>query len=440
MTGTFGFPLLPKVPVSTFESPSSGSAVSSGMHFPFPVDAVRRRFPALADGRIFLDNPGGTQVPESVIEAVAAYWTRSCANVGGAFPASRDTDSVVLEARRAVADLLGAPDPHCIVFGASMTALTFHLARSIVETLRPGDEIVTTQLDHDANVAPWRDAEAVGAVVRSAPLRRADATLDTEALVALLRPGKTRLVAVTAASNAVGSVPDLRPVIAAAHAAGAWVFVDGVQSVPHIATDVQALGADFLACSAYKFMGPHVGILYGKREHLEALRPHKVRPAKDTIPHCWETGTLNHEGLAAVAAAVEHIASLGEGTDRRTRILSAMARIGAHETALCARLLAGLATRPWIHVHGIIDPERLHERIATIALTVDGTTPRAVAEHLGAHRIHCWSGDYYAVNVMEALGLAPTGAVRLGIAHYNTAEEIDRTVAALDQLAPSGSG
>lgn len=401
----------------------------------FPIDAVRARFPALASGRIFFDNPGGTQVPAPVIDAVGDYWRTACANVGGAFATSRATDATVAGARAAVADLLGAPDPETIVFGASMTALTFHVARSVIDTLAPGDEIVVTDLDHDANVAPWRDAEAVGATIRSAPIRTADGTLDTDALITLIRPGRTRLVAVTQASNALGTVPDLAPVVAAAHAAGAWVYVDGVQSVPHLPTDVVALGCDFLVCSAYKFFGPHVGALYGRRERLEGLRPHKVRPAKDTIPHRWETGTLNHEGLAAVSAAVGYLESLGEGADRRSRLTDAMGRIAGYERELGARLLTGLAARPYATVYGIADPSRGAERVPTVALRVAGHAPRAVAEFLGERGICCWSGNYYAVSVMERLGLAPDGAVRIGIAHTNTASEVDALLAALDDLA-----
>lgn len=374
----------------------------------FPIDAVRAQFPALAaTDLIFFDNPGGTQVPQRVIDAVSGYWTSRCANIGGAFLTSQRTDETIATARAAMARLLGAPDPYTIVFGPSMTGLTFHIARSFGETLQPGDELIVTSLDHDANVAPWLDLEAQGAVIRRLPL-------DLSGLEALLRPGKTRLLAITAASNALGTTPDLRPLIDLAHAAGALVYIDAVQAVPHIPMDVVALDCDFLACSAYKFFGPHVGVLYGKREHLERLKPHKVRPAKSTIPHCWEQGTLNHECLAGVAAAVEYIETLG------------MEQLQRYENTLGARLLDGLAQLPQITVYG---PGKTG-RVPTVSFNVAGKHPRAVAELLGAQGICAWSGNYYAVNVMEALGL-PDGAVRVGLAHYNTAEEVDRLLAAL---------
>lgn len=374
----------------------------------FPIDAVRAQFPALAaTDLVFFDNPGGTQVPQRVIDAVSDYWTRRCANVGGAFLTSQRTDETVAAARSAMARLLGAPDPYTIVFGPSMTGLTFHLARSIGDTIQPGDEIIVTALDHDANVAPWRDLEARGAVIRQLPL-------DLSGLETLLRPGKTRLLAITAASNALGTTPDLKPLIDLAHAAGALVFVDAVQYVPHAVTDVVALDCDFLACSAYKFFGPHVGVLYGKREHLERFAPHKVRPAKNTIPHCWEQGTLNHECLAGVTAAVEYIEGLG------------MENIHAYEAALGAYLLDGLAQLPHVTVYG---PGK-EGRVPTVAFNVAGKHPRSVAEHLGAQGICVWSGNYYAVGVMEALGL-PDGAVRVGLAHYNTVAEVDRLLWAL---------
>ena len=385
----------------------------------FPIDAVRAQFPALTNTNlIFFDNPGGTQVPQRVIDAVGHYWATSCANIGGAFATSQRTDATIAAARAAMARLLGTSDPYEIVFGQSMTALTFHLARSFGETLKPGDEIIVTNLDHDANVAPWLDLERTnGAVIRRVPFDPATGLLDFAALEAALQPSKTRLLAITAASNALGTTPDVQAATALAHAAGALVYVDAVQAVPHVPTDVRALDCDFLACSAYKFFGPHIGVLYGKREHLERLTPHKVRPAKNTIPHCWEQGTLNHECLAGVAAAVEYIESIG---------MDAMAR---YETELGAHLLDGLAQIPNLTVYG---PGK-HGRVPTVAFTLAGYTPRAVCEILGAAGICSWSGNYYAVSVMEALGLAD-GAVRVGLAHYNTTQEIDRLLDVLRAL------
>ena len=386
----------------------------------FPIDAIRAQFPALANNPdlIFFDNPGGTQVPQRVMDAVSHYWATSCANIGGAFATSQRTDATIAAARAAMARLLGTSDPYEIVFGQSMTALTFHLARSFGETLKPGDEIIVTNLDHDANVAPWLDLERTnGAVIRRVPFDPATGLLDFAALEAALQPSKTRLLAITAASNALGTTPDVQAATALAHAAGALVYVDAVQAVPHIPTDVRALDCDFLACSAYKFFGPHIGVLYGKREHLERLTPHKVRPAKNTIPHCWEQGTLNHECLAGVAAAVEYIESIG---------MDAMAR---YEAELGAHLLDGLAQIPNLTVYG---PGK-HGRVPTVAFTLAGYTPRAVCEILGAAGICSWSGNYYAVGVMEALGLAD-GAVRVGLAHYNTTQEIDRLLDVLRAL------
>lgn len=401
----------------------------------FPVAELRAQFPALAaQPLVFFDNPGGTQVPRSVIDAVADYYATSNANVGGAFATSQRTDAVIAEARRAMADLLGTPDPETIVFGASMTALTFHIARSFAETIRSGDEIVVTNLDHDANVSPWTDLAASGAVIKVADIDPRDATLDLVSLQSALSE-RTRLVAVTHASNAVGTVPDLQRVIAMAHAVGALVYVDAVQYAPHGPIDVAALDCDFLACSAYKFFGPHVGVLYGKRAHLERLTPHKVRPAKNTIPHRWETGTLNHEGLAGVAAAVDYLAAIGTGDDRHARLVSAMTAIRAYEKILSARLLDGLATLDDVTVFGITDPNRLDERIPTVPFTWPRLSPRATAEFLGERGICCWSGNYYALRLMERLGLeGDGGAVRIGPAHYNTVDEIDRLIEALREV------
>jgi cysteine desulfurase family protein (TIGR01976 family) len=328
-----------------------------------------------------------------------------------------------------MADLLGASDPDTIAFGPSMTALTFHVARSFGETIRPGDEVIVTELDHDANVAPWRDLEKVGATLRTIPFRTEDGTLDTEALFEALNPGKTRLVAVGHASNALGTVTDLKPIVRMAHEAGALVYADAVQSVPHVPVDVQDLDCDFLACSSYKFFGPHAGVLYGKRRHLESLRPHKVRPAKDSIPYAWEQGTLNHEGLAGIAAAVDYLASVAgaNGGTRRERLTVSMTAIRDYERTLSARFLEGLAQINDVRIWGIADPGRAAERVPTVAFTRARETPRQICERLGRAGICAWDGNYYAVGVMERLGLeANGGAVRVGATHYNTPDEIDR--------------
>src|SRR5579871_5980451 len=345
----------------------------------FDADVVRRQFPQMSppDGSpppIFFDNPGGTQVPLEVIEAVSNYYRYANANTGGDFATSRRTDRVLTEARQAMAAFLNAPDPRTIVFGANMTTLTFHLARSVADTIRPGDEIILTYLDHDANITPWVDLQAVGAVIKFVDINRADCTLNMDAYRAALSE-RTKLVAITHASNALGTIPDVATITRMAHAVGAQVFVDAVQYAPHGPIDVQALDCDFLACSAYKFFGPHVGVLYGKAEHLARFTPHKVRPAKDTAPYRWETGTLNHEGLAGVAAAVEYLAEIGERfgahfapvyeaqcfAGRRRTLKTAMHAVREYEKGLAARLLAGLCAIDDVRIYGLATPDRRDE-------------------------------------------------------------------------------
>ena len=424
------------------------------------VQAERRKFSSLAqtwEGQpaVFFDNPGGTQVPDSVIDATARYYREQNANVGGAFPTSRRTDDVVTRARQDMADLLNAASPHEIVFGANMTTLTFHLARSIADTIQPGDEVVVTNLDHDANVAPWTDLRAQGAVVKIVDIDTSDCTLPLENVQNALSE-RTKLVAITHASNAVGTVPDVAAIIRMAHDVGALVFVDAVQFAPHGPIDVQALDCDFLACSAYKFFGPHVGILYGKTAHLERLTPHKVRPAKNAIPYRWETGTLNHEGLAGVSAAVQYFSTITQGSNgnaeteagtsvavgephhkhrRHETLGKAMQMVKAYEETLSCYLLESLKTLDDITLYGIADPNRLAERVPTFAFTWPRLSPRSTVEHLARHGIAAWSGNYYALRLMEKLGLeAEGGAVRIGLAHYNTTEEIDRLIAALHEV------
>jgi len=419
----------------------------------FDITRARRSFPALdreynRRRAIFFDGPGGTQVCRQSIDAMTDYMVSRCANAGGAFETSRRTDQTVLDARTAMADLLNAPSPDTIVFGANMTTLTFHLARSFAETIRPGDEIVVTTLDHDANVTPWTDLERNGAVIRVVDIDPTDCTLSPDGFDAVLT-NRTRLVAVTHASNAVGTIPNVAAIIQKAHAAGAMVFVDAVQYVPHGQVDVQALDCDFLACSAYKFFGPHVGILYGKQEHLERLTPYKVRPAKDVIPWRWETGTPNYEGIAGVKGAVDYFEAIGDaaaaesppGVDdtlysgRRLSLKRAMRSITSYESALAEHLIQGLKSVPDLRLYGITDPRRSHERGATVAFTMKGRQPREIAEILASQGIYCWSGNYYALRLMERLCLEPEGAVRIGLVHYNTPDEIDQLIAAIRALA-----
>ncbi len=403
---------------------------------------VRARFPSLqapeGQAPIFFDNPGGTQVPQGVPDAIVHYYATSNANVGGAFATSQRTDAVVADARQAMADLLHAPSPDCIVLGPSMTALTFHLARSLADQWTPGDEVVVTTLDHDANITPWTDLEAVGAVVKCVDIHPETCALDMDSLAQALSP-RTRLVAVTHASNAVGVVPPVAQITQMAHAVGALAFVDAVQYAPHGPIDVQALDCDFLACSAYKFFGPHLGVLYGKREHLERLTPHKVRPAKNAVPQRWETGTLNHECLAGLTAAVEHLAWIGATfgsvasdpslpsgyAGRALTLKRAMHALHAYEQGLMTQLLTGLDALDDATVYGPRAGDTWVPRIPTVAWTWPRLAPRATCELLAQHNICAWSGNYYALRLMERLGLeGEGGAIRFGLAHYNTPEEI----------------
>ena len=410
----------------------------------FDPAVLRAEFPALAieqDGRpvVFLDGPGGTQVPQRVIEAVAGYYRESNANHGGAFATSVRSDAIVEEAHRAAADLLGAASPAEVKFGQNMTSLTFALSRSIARVLRPGDEVVISRLDHEANRGPWiAAADDAGATIREIAVDPATCTLDLATLDAALSE-RTRLVAVGYASNAAGTINPVAEIVRRARAVGAWTFVDAVHYAPHGPLDVAALGADFLACSAYKFFGPHLGILWGRAELLAELPAYKVRPADDR----WETGTGNFEGQAGTLAAVEYLTGVGDrfgdvapGAPRRERLLAGMRAIERHERELSIRLLAGLATIPGLRVHGLADPGRIAERTPTFAVTLDGWTPRAAAEALGAQGIFAWDGDFYATTLIEDLGLAPTGGVvRLGLVHYTTAAEVDRLLEALAALA-----
>ena len=399
------------------------------------VDEVRSQFPALSrtvDGRpaVFLDGPAGSQVPDCVIDAISGYLRTSNANNGGSFVTSRETGSVVDEARAAMADLVGVSDPDTIVFGANMTTLTFQLSRALARTWEPGDEVVVTRLDHDANVWPWvlaaRDA---GAVVRYVPFSTDDCTLDMAAMAAAIGP-RTRLVAVGAASNAVGTINPVAAVGALARAQGALLFVDAVHYAPHRLMDAVEWGADFVAFSAYKFYGPHVGVLYGRRALLESLPAYQVRPAQDSIPGRWSTGTRNHEGMAGATAAVDYLARLGQGTTRRQRLASAYARIQAHEGALCQRLITGVSALAY-RVLGITDPERRGERVATVGVVSPSVAAGELHERLGRAGIFTWAGNFYAVEVTAHLGLDPDGMLRLGLMHYNTHEEVDAVVAEL---------
>jgi cysteine desulfurase family protein (TIGR01976 family) len=414
----------------------------------FDVDALRREFPALSvqqDGRplAYFDGPGGTQVPQCVIDAVVGYYNSSNANDGGAFLTSERSDATVRDARAAVADFLGAASPDEIKFGANMTSLTFHISRSIGAMLQPGDEILVTALDHEANVGPWRAmASDRGLTVRTISIRPDDVTLDLADFERQLTP-RTKLVALGYASNAVGTINPVAEIVQRAHAVGALTYLDAVHFAPHGLIDVQALGTDFLACSTYKFFGPHQGVLYGRAEVLERLPAYKVRPAHDRV----ETGTQSFESIAGAGAAIEYLASIGErfgdGPDprpaesvRRARLRAGMSAIRTHEMALFGRLLERLERIRGVRVWGITDRARFGARTPTLAVTLDGVAPRAAAEALGRQGITTWDGDFYARTLIERLGLAESGGVlRLGIVHYNTVEEIDRLLEALEEIA-----
>ncbi len=404
---------------------------------------IRAQFPALAQevhGRqaVFFDGPGGTQVPQRVIDAVADYLAHHNANTHGAFATSQRSDAIIDSAHAAMADLLGC-DANEVVFGPNMTTLTFAISRAIGRELRPGDEIVLTRLDHDANVAPWKALEEQGAVIRMVDVDIEDCTLDMADMARAIGP-RTKLVAVGYASNAVGTINDVASITRMAHDAGAMVYIDAVHYAPHGPIDVRELDCDFLACSPYKFFAPHMGAVYGKREHLERLRPYKVRPASDAIPDRWETGTRNHEGLAGVGAAIEYLAELGRqdapALSRREALLRAMSAIRVYERELSQKLIAGLLAIPGLSFYGITDPARFDRRTPTVAVRMEGHTPRALAEYLGERGIFCWDGNYYALNLTERLGVeASGGMLRIGLVHYNTAEEIDRLLTVLGELA-----
>ena len=409
----------------------------------FDVQALRQQFPALqarGDGPapVFLDGPGGTQVPQRVIDAITHYLTYCNANHGGLFATSQTSDAILQAAHQAVADFLNAPTAAEIVFGANMTTLTLQLARAFARSLRPGDEVLVTNLDHDANVTPWTlAARDAGATVRTCDVRLEDCTLDLDQLRRQLS-ANTRLLAVTCASNAVGSLTDVRTLSRWAHEVGALVYLDAVHYAPHGLIDVQAWDCDFLGCSAYKFFGPHVGILWGRRELLEALPAYKVRPAPETLPERWMTGTQNHEGIAGVKAALDYLADVAGSqatATYRQRLLAGKQAIRAYETELAHHLLIGLAARPRFQVFGITDLKRLAERVPTVSIRLAGRSAADIAAHLAASGIHVWNGNMYALNLSERLGLEQHGGfLRLGLVHYNTHAEIDRLLAALDEL------
>jgi len=388
------------------------------------VQELRQRFPALASGAAYLDGPGGSQAPQEVLDAVDGYLRSSNANLGGAFPTSAASDELIERSRQAAAEFTGG-DPAGIAFGANMTTLNFLLAHAVSRTLEPGDEIVVTALDHDANVSPWLlVAQDRDLVVRTAPIRADDVTLDIDGLEALIGE-RTRVVAFTLASNAVGSIPDAARIAAAAHRAGALAWADGVHLAPHRRLRAGELGLDVLLCSPYKFFGPHLGVAAIRPELAASLPADRVRPAEQEPPgHRFETGTQSHEAIAGAVAAIDYLRSLGDGD-----LDAAFERIEGYETDLAKRFLAGLPDS--VTLYGI---PAVEGRTPTFCFNVEGRRPREVAEALGERGVYVWDGNYYALEPMRALGLEDGGAVRAGFLHYTTEDEVDRLLEALAEL------
>lgn len=406
------------------------------------IATIRTQFPALAQkpGVVFFDNPGGTQIARQSLDRMTAYLTQHNANHEGVFLTSQQSDAVLAEAHAAMADFFNASRPEEIIFGNNMTTLTLHISRSIARTWKAGDTIVVTRLDHDANATPWvLAAQDRGVNVRWVDFDVEDGTLRLDDFAAAME-ARPRLVAVGYASNALGTINPVKKLVEMAHAAGAQTYIDAVQYAPHGPIDVQDLGCDFLVASAYKFFGPHAGILYGRYDRLDELFAYKVRPATDDLPGRFETGTQNHEGLAGVLGAIEYLEWLGQTfggeyaekygqhfSGRRLRLKQAMSAIRAYEYEMSRAVLGTLEELPGLHIHGLADVRRLEERVPTFSFTLEGRHPRHVAEKLAGQDIYVWDGNYYALNVTERLGLEDKGGmVRVGPVHYNTLDEVAR--------------
>jgi len=416
----------------------------------FDLTLIREQFPALQRPAIFLDNPAGTQVARTTLDHISAYLTQHNANHGGAFATSRQSDALIDEARVVMAEFLNAARPEEIVFGANMTSLTFNISRSIACTWKPGDEIVVTNLDHDANITPWvMAAEDRGCKIRRVDFHPEDGTLDLEGFGKALE-GRPRLVAVGYASNALGTINPINKITQMAHDAGALIYVDAVQYAPHGPIDVQSSDFDFLVCSAYKFFGPHAGILYGRYELLDSLTAYKVRPASKNPPEKFETGTGNYEGIAGVLGALKYLQWVGETfgepqgesyveagfKGRRLKFKQGMDAIRTYEYDLSRTLVESLEETPGVQIYGLHDVYQLEKRVPTYAFTLKGKHPRRVAEELDKANIYVWDGNYYALAVTERLGLEQSGGmVRVGPVHYNTVEEIGRFREALAKIA-----
>lgn len=400
----------------------------------FPIDLVRAEFPALARaGRIHVDNPAGTQVPRRVGDAACDALLHQNANLGGYFATSEAAGRIVRKAHEDAALMFGAGDWREIVIGQSMTALTFHMARALAPTFSAGDEIIVTGMDHDGNVAPWLAAAAErGCIVRRVPFDAESWRIEPAALEAVLTP-RTRLLALNYASNLTGSINDVAALTALAHQAGALVYVDAVQFAPHGLLDVAALGCDFCVASAYKFFGPHLGVLWARADLLRALQPHKVRPASEEIPWRWEQGTPQIELQAALSAAIGYLdwlgGQVGDAATPRERLAAAWTASTAWEASLAQALIAGLRALPGLTIHGITNPNRIGFRVPTVSFTHDRVTPATIALALAARGICVWSGNNYALEVVRQLGIPEdTGVLRIGLAHYNTTDEVNRVL------------
>ncbi len=409
----------------------------------FDIAWVRSQFPSLqlqvgGQPAAFLDGPAGTQVPTQVMHAVQSYFVGANANTGGAFLTSQRSDQTIAATRAAMADFFNCEKDE-VVFGQNMTTITFDLSRAIGRDLKAGDEIVLTTLDHDANFSPWKELEEKGAIIRQVDIIEADCTLDLDDLKRKISP-KTKVVAATYASNAVGTINPVAEIVKLAHWAGALAYIDAVHYGPHGLIDVKALDCDFLVCSPYKFFGPHMGTLYGKGEHLKRLKPYKVRPATEQAPERWETGTQVHELIAGIGGAVEYLAELGRHCDasvttRREALTAAYRATVAYETRLITRLIEGLQAIPDVRIYGITEPSQFAQRCSTLSLRIGNHNPTAIATFLGERGIFTWDGNYYALNLSERLGVESQGGMlRIGLVHYNTMEEVERLLAALREF------
>lgn len=431
------------------------TSVNTGPSHPSALDVrwAREQFPSLGlrvGGRevAYFDNPAGTQVPLQVVRAMSDYFGSANANVHGPFLTSQRTDALVERARSLCAAFLGGSASEEIVLGSNMTSLTHAFSQAIGRTLRPGDEIIVSDLDHDANISPWFDLEERGIVVRRIAIHAEQGCLDLDTFERSLSE-RTRLVAVGYASNALGTVNDVRGIAERARSAGAQVWVDAVHLAPHRSIDVRALGVDYLVCSAYKFFGPHVGVLWASRERLDALPARRIRPAPSTAPDKFESGTKNHEGLAGLVGAFEYLAALGAGPGHdvtsfagedaidaaRPWLLRAMTDIAAHEAELSRQLLSGLRAIRGLRLYGVADPDDIAARVPTFGFTLSGMENAELARRLGERGLFVWAGHHYALTLMHRLGLGETGVVRVGAVHYNTAAEVERLLTALDDLA-----